>query len=99
MDQLDENDSVFEEIEKHVEICSYSHLRALEEAIEYAELQKHLDALEEDDSASGATVQDGSSTAGKSAQLEAAQVNKMNKEIARYVKRKRRESTLARRAA
>ena len=99
MDRLDENDAVFGEIEKYVEICSYSHLRALEEAIEYAELQEHLHTLEEDDSASGATVPDGSSTAGKSARLEAAQVKNMNKEIARHVKNKRREATLAKRAA
>jgi len=99
MDRLDENDAVFGEIEKHVESCCYSHLRALEEAIEYAELQEHLRTLEEDDSASGVTVPDGSSTAGKSARLEAAQVKKMNKEIARHVKKKRREATLAKRAA
>jgi len=39
MDRLDENDAVFGEIEKYVEICSYSHLRALEEAMRSTRLR------------------------------------------------------------
>lgn len=96
-DQIDENDPVLGEAEEYVEACHYARLKALEEAIENEEMAAHLDA--QGDGEEIPANDQGDPEERRSSKMESARVHSRNKELASYVKKKRREAIQEARAA
>ena len=92
---IDENDPVFGEADYYLDQCAFAHLAALEDAIENEELRQQLQMQGTEERIPAVDADH----IGKSTIMEATQVTSRNKNLARYIRKMRRESVVAARTA
>ena len=88
---IDENDPVFGEADYYLDQCALAHLAALEDAIENEELRQQLQMQGTEERIPAVDADH----IGKSTIMEATQVTSRNKNLARYIRKMRRESVVA----